>query len=46
VGIGQYFQFYNTERPHQALAYRAGGRAAQAAQKEFAWTISSSRRCR
>jgi putative transposase len=21
-GIGQYFQFYNTERPHQALAYR------------------------
>jgi putative transposase len=22
VGIGQYFQFYNTERPHQALQYR------------------------
>jgi putative transposase len=22
VGIGQYFQFYNTERPHQALDYR------------------------
>lgn len=22
AGIGQYFQFYNTERPHQALAYR------------------------
>lgn len=21
-GIGQYFQFYNTERPHQALQYR------------------------
>lgn len=21
-GIGQYFQFYNTERPHQALEYR------------------------
>jgi len=21
-GIGQYFQFYNTERPHQALKYR------------------------
>jgi putative transposase len=21
-GIGHYFQFYNTERPHQALAYR------------------------
>jgi putative transposase len=21
-GIGQYFQFYNTERPHQARAYR------------------------
>jgi putative transposase len=21
-GIGQYFQFYNTERPHQALDYR------------------------
>jgi putative transposase len=22
LGIGQYFQFYNTERPHQALDYR------------------------
>jgi len=22
VGIGSYFQFYNTERPHQALDYR------------------------
>jgi putative transposase len=22
AGIGQYFQFYNTERPHQALDYR------------------------
>ena len=22
VGIGEYFRFYNTERPHQALAYR------------------------
>lgn len=22
LGIGQYFQFYNTERPHQALNYR------------------------
>jgi putative transposase len=22
VGIGRYLQFYNTERPHQALAYR------------------------
>jgi putative transposase len=22
VGIGRYFQFYNTERPHQALDYR------------------------
>jgi putative transposase len=22
LGIGQYFQFYNTERPHQALSYR------------------------
>ena len=22
VGIGQYFEFYNTERPHQALNYR------------------------
>lgn len=22
AGIGQYFQFYNTERPHQALEYR------------------------
>lgn len=22
LGIGQYFQFYNTERPHQALGYR------------------------
>jgi putative transposase len=22
IGIGNYFQFYNTERPHQALGYR------------------------
>ena len=22
VGLGRYLQFYNTERPHQALAYR------------------------
>ncbi len=22
VGIGDYFRFYNTERPHQALGYR------------------------
>jgi putative transposase len=22
VGIGNYFRFYNTERPHQALGYR------------------------
>ena len=22
VGIGSYFRFYNTERPHQALSYR------------------------
>jgi putative transposase len=23
AGIGDYFLFYNTERPHQALGYRA-----------------------
>jgi putative transposase len=22
IGIGNYFRFYNTERPHQALGYR------------------------
>ena len=22
TGLGQYFQFYNTERPHQSLGYR------------------------
>ena len=22
VGLGDYFRFYNTERPHQALGYR------------------------
>ncbi len=22
IGIGDYFRFYNTERPHQALGYR------------------------
>ena len=22
VGLGNYFRFYNTERPHQALGYR------------------------
>lgn len=22
VGIGDYFRFYNTKRPHQALVYR------------------------
>jgi len=22
IGLGNYFRFYNTERPHQALGYR------------------------
>lgn len=25
VGIGDYFRFYNNERPHQALGYRTPG---------------------
>jgi putative transposase len=25
IGIGDYFQFYNTARPHQALGYRTPG---------------------
>ena len=25
IGIGDYFRFYNTARPHQALGYRTPG---------------------
>ena len=27
MGIGDYFRFYNTERPHQALGYRTPAEA-------------------
>ncbi len=34
IGLGNYFRFYNTERPHQALGYRTPAEVYSAIQVE------------